>query len=88
LIEFLIDHLVETDHQVLVTTHSPMILNFLEDDVALDAVIYLYKNQQGFTRSIKFFDIPSMAKKLSVMGVGEVFVDTDLTLLYQEIESL
>jgi len=88
LIEFLIDHLVEADHQVLVTTHSPMILNFLEDDVALDAVIYLYKNQQGFTRSIKFFDIPSMAKKLQFMGVGEVFVDTDLTLLYQEIETL
>lgn len=88
LIEFLIDHLVEADHQVLVTTHSPMILNFLEDEVALDAVIYLYKNQQGFTRSIKFFDIPSMAKKLQFMGVGEVFVDTDLTLLYQEIESL
>jgi len=88
LIEFLIDHLVKASHQVLVTTHSPMILNFLDDEVALDAVIYLYKNQQGFTRSIKFFDIPSMAKKLQFMGVGEVFVDTDLTVLYQEIESL
>ncbi len=88
LIEFLIDHLVATKHQVLVTTHSPMILNFLEDSVAVESVIYLYKNSQGFTRSIKFFNIPSMAEKLKFMGVGEVFIDTDLTQLYQEIELL
>lgn len=88
LIEYLIDHLVDATHQVLVTTHSPMILNFLEDDVAKDGVIYLYKNNLGFTRSIKLFAIPSMAKKLEFMGPGEAFVDTDLTRLYQEIEQL
>ena len=89
LIEYLIDHLVKARHkQVLVTTHSPMILNFLEDDVAKEGVIYLYKNSQGMTRSVKLFDIPSMAKKLQFMGPGEALIDTDLTRLYQEIEQL
>lgn len=89
LIEYLIDHLVNARHkQVLVTTHSPMILNYLEDDVAKQGVIYLYKNSQGMTRSVKLFDIPSMAKKLQFMGPGEAFVDTDLTRLYQEVEAL
>lgn len=88
LIEYLIDHLVDAPQQVLVTTHSPMILNFLEDDVAKEGVIYLYKNNLGFTRSIKLFAIPSMAKKLEFMGPGEAFVDTDLIRLYQEIEQL
>jgi predicted ATPase len=87
-IEYLIDHLVNARHQVLVTTHSPMILNYLEDKIARQGVIYLYKNSQGMTRSIKLFDIPSMAKKLQFMGPGEAFVDTDLTRLYQEVESL
>lgn len=85
LIEYLVDMLVNCDNQVMVTTHSPMILNYLEDDVAKKGVIYLYKNKRGATQSIRLFDIPSMAKKLQFMGPGEVFVDTDLTNLSKEI---
>jgi predicted ATPase len=85
LIEYLIDHLVNSKDQVLVTTHSPMILNYMEDEVARKGVHYLYKTKSGFTQSIKLFDIPSMAKKLDFMGPGEAFIDTDLTQLYVEI---
>ncbi|EGR1420442.1 AAA family ATPase [Vibrio cholerae] len=85
LIEYLIDHLVNANDQILVTTHSPMILNFLEDDVAKKSVHYLYKTKEGFTRSKRLFDIPSMSKKLDFMGPGEAFIDTDLTELYKEI---
>lgn len=88
LIEYLVDHLVESDDQVLVTTHSPMILNFMEDDVAREGVHYLYKTNEGFTRSIRLFDIPSLAEKLKFMGPGEAFIDTDLSELYIEIENM
>ncbi len=88
LIEFLIDHLVKSKKQVMVTTHSPMILNFLEDEIAKQGVVYLYKTEKGFTKAKKLFEIPSQAKKLEVMGPGEVFIDTDLTHLYQEIADL
>ncbi len=88
LIEYLIDHLVQSPDQILVTTHSPMILNFMEDDVAKAGVHYLYKTQEGFTRSIRLFDIPSLAKKLAFMGPGEAFIDTNLIELYQEIAQL
>lgn len=88
LIEFLIDNLVNSNDQVMVTSHSPLILNFLDDDIAKEGVIYLYKNKEGHTRSIKLFDIPSMAKKLDFMGPGEAFIDTDLTRLHQEITHL
>lgn len=87
LIEYLVDMLVDCDNQIMVTTHSPMILNYLADDVARKGVIYLYKNEKGATQSIRLFDIPSMAKKLQFMGPGEVFVDTDLTTLSKEIAS-
>jgi len=88
LVEFVLDALVSADQQVLVTTHSPMILNYLDDDVAKDAVNYLYKTPQGASQAIPFFSIPSLKKKLSVMGPGEAFVDTDLTALGEEIAEM
>jgi predicted ATPase len=88
LVEFVIDALTSGEQQVMVTTHSPMILNYLEDDVARAGVMYLYKTEEGYTRAIPFFSIPSIAKKLTVMGPGEAFVDTNLTELADEINTV
>ncbi|MFH1137053.1 MAG: AAA family ATPase [Pseudomonadota bacterium] len=88
LVEFVIEALTSTDKQVLVTTHSPMILNYLSDEIAKSGVIYLYKTPEGSTKAIQFFSIPSIAEKLTVMGPGEVFVDTNLIDLIEEIRSL
>ena len=85
LVEFLLDALISAPQQVMVTTHSPVILNYLDDDVARSGVIYLYKTEKGHTRSIPFFSIPSLAAKLKVMGPGEAFADTKLTDLGDEI---
>jgi predicted ATPase len=85
LIEFLIDELVGASPQILITTHSPMVLNYLEDDVAIEGVIYIYKNQIGATQAIRLFDLPRMREKLTVMGAGEVYEDTLLTQLNAEI---
>jgi predicted ATPase len=87
-VEFVIDKLVNARQQVMVTTHSPMILNYLDDQVARDGVVYLYKARDGRTRAIRFFDVPSIAEKLTVMGPGEAFADTDLTALRDEIEAV
>ncbi|WP_249673809.1 AAA family ATPase [Pseudomonas abieticivorans] len=85
LIEFLLDYLVNAHQQIMVTTHSPMILNYLEDDVARSGVQLIYKTLDGKTRAVPFFSIASVAEKFTVMGPGEVFVDTDLKLLPDEI---
>lgn len=88
LIEFLMDTLIASKHQVMITTHSPMILNYIEDDTAKKSVKYIYKTTEGFTKSIPLFDIPSMAEKLEIMGAGSAYVDTDLSRLYKEIQEL
>jgi predicted ATPase len=88
LVEFVIDLLVNASQQVMVTTHSPMILNYLDDETARDGVIYLYKTPQGYTKAVPFFSIPSLKKKLAVMGPGEAFVDTNLTKLAEEIAEM
>lgn len=86
LIEFLLDTLIASNHQVMITTHSPMILNYIDDETAIKSVNYIYKTEEGFTKSIPFFSIPSMKEKLHFMGVGEVYVDTNLSNLYEEIK--
>ncbi len=88
LIEKLVDSLVEANTQVIVTTHSPMILNYMEDDVAKLGVVYLYKNKAGATQAIRLFDIPSMQRKLKFMGPGEAYEDTMLENLASEIAAL
>jgi len=88
LVEFVLNELVTSPKQIMVTTHSPMILNYLTDDVARSGVLYLYKTREGHTNSIPFFSIPSLAEKLTVMGPGEAFVDTNLTELSEEIDSI
>ena len=88
LIEALVDSLVEAQTQVIVTTHSPLILNYMEDDVAKSGVVYLYKNAQGATQAIRLFDIPSMRRKLKLMGPGEAYEDTILENLASEIAAL
>lgn len=84
IIEKLVDTLVNAYQQIIVTTHSPMILNYLDDDAARTSVQYIYKNPTGETKARRFFDIPNIGKKLEFMGAGEAFVDTDLVKLTEE----
>jgi predicted ATPase len=81
IIEKLVDMLVNAKQQIIVTTHSPMILNYLEDKTARESVQFVYKKPQGDTKVRKFFEIPEVGQKLEFMGAGEAFVDTNLTEL-------
>jgi predicted ATPase len=85
-VEFVINALTSARQQVMVTTHSPMILNYLGDEAAREGLFYLYKTPGGSTRAIPFFSIPSLSEKLKVMGPGEAFVDTDLSHLIDDIQ--
>ena len=88
IIEVLVDTLVHSQHQVLVTTHSPLILNYMPDEVARQAVKFLYKAPNGETRIRPFFSVPRIAEKLNTMGPGDAFVDTNLLQLSDECVAL
>lgn len=83
-IEKLVDLLVQTKNQVVVTTHSPMILNYLDDETARQSVLYVYKSPLGQTRIRPFFSLPRIKEKLEYMGPGEAFADTNLYDLTDE----
>jgi len=84
IVEALVNALLASTQQMLVTTHSPMILNYLPDETATKGVQFVYKNPAGQTRVRPFFSIQRIAKKLELMGPGEAFVDTDLEALTAE----
>jgi predicted ATP-dependent endonuclease of OLD family len=88
IVEKLVKLLVNAKQQIIVTTHSPMILNYLSDDVAREAVFFVYKTPDGHTRARRFFDLPGVGRKLDVMGAGEAFVDTDLVTLTEKCVAL
>lgn len=75
-IEPLIDELITSGKQVLFTTHSPLILNFLHDEIAKESVHLIFSGDN--ISSTKYFDHPVTREKLNVMGPGEVFIDTDI----------
>lgn len=77
--EYLMDEMVGARQQIFLTTHSPMILNFLEDDIAQKSVMLIYRDSQtGKTQAHKFFDIPQIREKLEYMGPGEIFANVSL----------
>lgn len=84
IVEKLVDTLVASPQQILVTTHSPLILNYLEDEVARQSVQFIYKTPQGESRIRHFFEVPRVGEKLRYMGPGDAFVDTDLEALTKE----
>lgn len=88
IVETLVDTLLSSHQQILVTTHSPLILNYLGDDVARQAVQFIYKTPDGESRIRHFFEVPRIGEKLRVMGPGDAFVDTDLSALTQECIAL
>lgn len=85
LMDFFIE-LGEQGKQVLVTTHSPVLLNYIPDVIAQNGIVLLYRTRDGITKSTRFFDLPGMREKLRFLGPGEVFADTRLTDLSAALE--
>jgi hypothetical protein len=75
---------MQAKRQVIVTTHSPLILNYLPDDIAKEAVLMLFRNRSGNTRSVRLFDLESTQEKLLFLGPGEVYVDSNLERITEE----
>lgn len=88
LMQRLVGLLLRANRQVIVTTHSPLILNYLPDQVAQESVVLLYRNASGHTKAVRLFDLPSTQRKLRLLGPGEVYVDTRLDNLPAEAEAL
>ena len=84
--ENLVSALISSPKQIIVTTHSPMFLNYLDDAVAKESVTLLYKTLDGITHATRFFKIPSVAKKLEALPPGAAMLDMYLQDVAREVE--
>ena len=73
--------------QVMVTTHSALVLNYLEDEVAKSSVVLLYKDTKGFTKAVKFFEIQEIAKQMDFMAPGQIMSQTNLIELSEKLKA-
>jgi len=85
IVEKLVDLLISSPQQIIITTHSPILLNYIEDEQAKKSVILTYKNKKGITQQQPFFTIEGVAEKLEILGPGEAMLDVSLNELSQEL---
>jgi predicted ATPase len=75
IVEKLVDLLISIPQQIIITTHSPILLNYIEDEQAKKSVIFTYKNKNGITQQHPFFTIKGIAEKLEILGPGEAMLE-------------
>ncbi len=71
--------------QVIITTHSALLINYLPDDIARKNIFFLYKDANGSTHAKRFFDMPPLADKLNLLGPGEAMASVDLVQLSRQL---
>ena len=86
--EALVDALVSSSKQLLVTTHSPLVLNYLEDEIARQSVLLIYKLPNGVSRAIRLFDVPMAEERLECLSPGESMLDLSLTRVAEAAEQM
>lgn len=86
--EALVDALVSSSKQLLVTTHSPLVLNYLEDEIARQSVLLIYKRPDGVSRAVRLFDVPMAAERLECLSPGESMLDLSLTRVAEAAEQM
>jgi len=90
-VEKLIDTLLDSHHQTIVATHSPLLLNYIEDDVAKESILFVYKTKEGTTKVENFFEIIAKYQKISdheydIFGAGEIMQKINLLELANELQ--
>ncbi|MBF0426851.1 MAG: AAA family ATPase [Magnetococcales bacterium] len=78
MVEKLVDHLVAARQQIIVTTHSARILNFIPEEKAQEGVILLYRTPRGITRARRYFELPEPAEEIQFLAPGAVYADIPL----------
>jgi predicted ATPase len=89
-VEKLVDTLLNSHHQTIVATHSPLLLNYLDDTIAKESILFVYKAQDGSTQMENFFEVIAKHQQISdheydLFGPGEIMQRVNLLELTQKL---
>ncbi|MDR0312914.1 MAG: ATP-binding protein, partial [Treponema sp.] len=83
-IVYLLRNLVEkTRRQVIVTTHSPVILNEFKPE----EIVFLWKDKNGAVHSKKMFSTGEMKSLLKALNPGEVWINLEKKDILEKLSS-
>lgn len=82
-VEKLVDILLESNHQTIVATHSPMLLNYIDDEIAKKSILFVYKRKDGTTHIVNFFEAIKKFNRINhydmdILGPGEIMQSVNL----------
>jgi len=86
IIKRIVDRLLQADKQLVITTHSPEILQYFSDETALEALKITVRNEDASTRVENFIDVEEAKELLEVLSPGEVFLELELDKLVRKNE--
>ncbi len=73
----------ESGHQLVMTTHSTVFLDYVDKD----SIVYLYRNEAGETRAAKLFGTDAMREQLEYMWPGEVILNMTSSAILDRLMS-
>lgn len=77
IMEKLVSLITNFRKQIMITTHNPVIIDYMRDAVAIESTLLVYKQSDGTTGIRRFFDIPEVRERLDYLSPGEVFLDVN-----------
>lgn len=93
LFNLLVELLLTSPHQTVVATHSPLLLNYLDDDTAKRSIVFVYRDSNGITWTANFFDILKKIQKydkemFELFGPGEWMQGVDLIEISNQLANM
>lgn len=81
LLKVLTDMYVEKRHQLIMTTHSTVFLDYIEPE----NIIYLYRDEDGATKAANLFGTEEMKEQLEYMYPGEIILNMSQTEILEKL---
>lgn len=82
LINFLEHISKEFKMQIVLTTHSPVLLNYFNED----AVVFIWRKKDGSVYAHRMFDNPELREHLNFMNPGEVWLNLEQETIEETLD--
>lgn len=85
IIKKLVSLLYSSTSQLIITTHSPEILQYIPESEEKNSIKLLYRKHDATTGITDFFSLKEPSEKLKILSPGEAYLDVDLESISNEL---
>jgi len=81
LVNLLKNYINETGHQIIVTSHSPVILNYFDED----SIRFMWRDERGIVQAKSMFHSMAMKEHLDYMNPGEIWLNFAKEMILEKL---